>query len=142
MFRTIERELLPLCAEEGLGVLAYNPLAGGLLTGKHHRDEPPREGTRFALGETGAMYQKRYWRDREFTTVDTLRDLASDAGLTMPSMAVAWVLANPVVTSVIVGATTVSQLADTLTAASTPMEPALKARLDAATSEYRSAAAL
>ena len=50
LFRQIERELLPLCAEEGLGVIPYNPIAGGLLSGKHDPSSPPPEGTRFTLG--------------------------------------------------------------------------------------------
>ncbi len=52
LFRQIERELLPLCEEEGLGVIPYNPLAGGLLTGKH-RPDAPQDGTRFTLGKAG-----------------------------------------------------------------------------------------
>ena len=63
----IERELLPLCAEEGVGVIPYNPLAGGFLTGKHHRAGAPTEGTRFTLGDAPAQrYQERYWHEREF----------------------------------------------------------------------------
>src|SRR5437588_5185863 len=57
--RDIEAEMLPLCLDEGVGVIAYNPLAGGLLTGKHHRDEPPAENTRFAVA--GKLYRERYW---------------------------------------------------------------------------------
>ena len=70
LFREIERELLPLCAEEGIGVIPYNPLAGGLLTGKHQRDGAPTEGTRFTLGTAADRYQDRYWHDAEFDTVD------------------------------------------------------------------------
>src|SRR5213078_4231785 len=54
LFRQIERELLPLCGEEGIGVIPYNPLAGGLLTGKHERDAAPPEGSRFTLGRAGS----------------------------------------------------------------------------------------
>ena len=64
LFRQIERELLPLCAEERLAVIPYNPLAGGLLTGKHKRSAAPAEGTRFTLGTAASMYTERYWRDR------------------------------------------------------------------------------
>ena len=72
LFRQIERELLPLCEEEGLAVMPYNPLAGGLLTGKHKRSAPPPQGTRFTLGAAGGMYTERYWKDREFDAVDAL----------------------------------------------------------------------
>src|SRR5580704_3519628 len=55
LFRQIERDLLPLCFEEGIGVITYNPIAGGLLTGKHNRSGQPEEGTRFTLGTAGSM---------------------------------------------------------------------------------------
>src|SRR5581483_4267282 len=67
LFREIERELLPLCAEEAIGVIPYNPLAGGLLSGKHDRGAAPAEGTRFTVGTAGAMYQQRYWHDASST---------------------------------------------------------------------------
>ncbi len=60
LFRTFERDLLPLCAEEAVAVIPYNPLAGGLLTGKHNSKEAPPEGSRFQLGTAGARYQERY----------------------------------------------------------------------------------
>ncbi|WP_407900635.1 aldo/keto reductase, partial [Scytonema sp. NUACC26] len=69
LFREIERELLPLAQEEGLGVIPYNPLAGGLLTGKHNLAQGPTTGTRFTLGAAAERYQERYWHDREFNTV-------------------------------------------------------------------------
>jgi 1-deoxyxylulose-5-phosphate synthase len=69
LFRQIEREMLPFCLEEGVGVIPYNPIAGGLLSGKHSRSAPPGEGTRFTLGTAGGMYQNRYWHDPEFDTV-------------------------------------------------------------------------
>jgi 1-deoxyxylulose-5-phosphate synthase len=137
LFRQIERELLPLCEEEGVGVIPYNPIAGGLLTGKHVRDAPPPEGGRFTLGRAGSMYQERYWHDREFDTVEELRRLADEAGLPLTTMAVSWVLANPVITSAIVGASRPEQLTDTVAAADKALDPALKDQLDALTTEYR-----
>ena len=80
LFRQIERELLPFCAEEGVGVIPYNPIAGGLLSGKHDRARRPPEGSRFTLGTAGPIYQDRYWHDREFDTVEQLRQLADEAG--------------------------------------------------------------
>ena len=65
LYRKVERELLPLCSEEGIGVIPYNPLAGGLLSGKHRRASTPTEGTRFALGNAGRMYQDRYVSSRQ-----------------------------------------------------------------------------
>jgi 1-deoxyxylulose-5-phosphate synthase len=135
LFRQIERELLPLCAEEGIGVIPYNPIAGGLLTGKHRRETVP-EG-RFTLGRAGRMYQDRYWHDREFDTIDALGPLAAKAGVSLTTLAVQWVLANPVITSAIVGASRPSQLADSLAAEASPLDPSLKAELDDLTAEYR-----
>lgn len=136
IFRQIERELLPLCAEEGIGVIPYNPLAGGLLTGKHERGAP-REGTRFTLGRAGAMYQDRYWHDREFDAVDELSKVADDAGRSLTALAVGWVLANPAVTSAIIGASRPDQLDDTLASTEHRLDADLKARLDDMTAEWR-----
>jgi len=99
LFRAFERDLLPLCREEGVAVIPYNPLAGGLLTGKHRPTEKPPEGSRFTLGTAGAMYQARYWHDRQFEAIQALETLAKDAGLSMTTMAVGWVLANPAITA-------------------------------------------
>ncbi|MEH2316070.1 aldo/keto reductase, partial [Nostoc sp.] len=84
LFREIERELLPLAKEEGLGVISYNPLAGGLLTGKHILDQGPTSGTRFTLGAAAERYQDRYWHDREFNTVEALRTVAEPDFLSPP----------------------------------------------------------
>jgi 1-deoxyxylulose-5-phosphate synthase len=137
LFRQIERELLPLCAEEGIGVIPYNPLAGGFLTGKHRREEGPTAGTRFTLGNAAGRYQDRYWHDREFATVEALRPIAREAGMSLAALAVAWVLANPAVTSPIVGASRPEQLDDPLAALDKPLDGALLARLDDLTREYR-----
>jgi aryl-alcohol dehydrogenase-like predicted oxidoreductase len=118
-------------------VIRYNPLAGGFLTGKHARTEPPPDGGRFALGRAGSMYQERYWHDREFDTVEELRGLAADAGLSLTTMAVSWVLAHPAITSAIVGASRPEQLADSIAAADKALAPELKDQLDALTHEYR-----
>jgi aryl-alcohol dehydrogenase (NADP+) len=136
LFRQIERELLPLCDEEKLGVISYNPLAGGLLTGKHHQGTPP-QGGRFTLGSAGNMYQKRYWHEREFATVGQLGDAVRDSGLSLTTAAIAWVLANPIVTSAIIGASRAEHLKDAIAAAGTTLDAALKARLDELTQEYR-----
>jgi 1-deoxyxylulose-5-phosphate synthase len=136
LFRENERELLPLCEEEGLGVLSYNPLAGGLLTGKHAWGAPP-EGSRFALGTAAQRYLDRYWHAPMFETARALAGVAREAGLDPATMAVAWVLAHPAVTSAILGASRPEQLAPTLAAAKVRLAPEVKARLDALTAEYR-----
>jgi aryl-alcohol dehydrogenase (NADP+) len=137
LFRQIERELLPLCREEGIGVIPYNPLAGGFLSGKHRRDAGPTAGTRFTLGNAAERYQDRYWHEREFETVEALRPLAAEAGMPLARLAVAWMLAEPTITSPIVGASRPDQLDDVLPATEKPLDAALKARLDEMTREYR-----
>ncbi len=137
LFRQIEREMLPYCREEGIGVIPYNPIAGGLLSGKHARGGAPPEGTRFTLGNAGSMYQDRYWHDREFDTVDVLRGLAEQAGQSLVTLAVAWVLANPAVTAPIIGASRPDQLGPSLAAAEVTLDDALKRRLDEITHGYR-----
>jgi 1-deoxyxylulose-5-phosphate synthase len=137
LFRQIEREILPMCQEEGVGVIPYNPLAGGLLSGKHRRDAGPTAGTRFTLGTAARRYQERYWREREFATVEALRPLAAGAGMSMVQLAVAWVLAHPAITAPIIGASRPEQLDDVLAAADKGLAADLKARLDELTLEYR-----
>ena len=137
LFRQVERELFPLCAAEGLAVIPYNPLAGGFLSGKHKRETGPTAGTRFTLGTAAKRYQERYWREREFETVEELRGLAAEAGMSMTQLALAWVLANPVVTSPIVGASRAEQLDDVVAIAGKTLDAGLKARLDELTAEYR-----
>ncbi len=84
--------MLPLCNEEGIGVIPYNPIAGGLLSGKHNSAAGPEEGSRFTLGTAAGRYQERYWHDRMFATVETLRPIAAEAGMSLAQMATAWVL--------------------------------------------------
>jgi aryl-alcohol dehydrogenase (NADP+) len=137
LFRQVERELLPLCAEEGVGVIPYNPIAGGLLSGKHNAAGPPTEGTRFTLGNAAGNYQNRYWHDQEFATVEELRKIAEREGVSLVTLAVAWVLANPAVTAPIIGASRPEQLEASLAAVEFTMSAELKDELDEATRAYR-----
>lgn len=137
LFREIERELLPLAEEEGLAVIPYNPLAGGLLTGKYKAGTQPETGTRFTLGTAGGMYQSRYWNERSFRTVGQLQAVADEAGVPMATLALAWVMAEPRITAPLIGASRPEQLDATIAAATYVLEPALKAKLDEITAEYR-----
>jgi aryl-alcohol dehydrogenase (NADP+) len=137
LFREFERELFALCVEEEVGVIPYNPIAGGMLSGKHDRTKPPEEGTRFTLGNAARIYQDRYWHENVFDTVDDLVKLASDAGMPLPTLAVAWVLRQPAVTSPIVGASRPDQLDATVAAVDTQLDDDLMARLDELTADYR-----
>ena len=109
--RDIEYELLPLCASEGVGVCVYNPLAAGLLTGKHDPNKPPAEGTRFALAQG---YYQRYWSDINFEAVATLGKIAKEYSRSLPQFALAWILSNQIITSAICGASSVKQLEENL----------------------------
>jgi aryl-alcohol dehydrogenase-like predicted oxidoreductase len=137
LFRQIEREMLPFCGEEGVGVIPYNPIAGGLLSGKHSRTRPPAEGTRFTLGTAGGMYQDRYWNEPEFDTVEELRQLADQAGVNLVTLSVAWVLANKAVTAPIIGASNPGQLDASLAAVDFVVDDDLKQQLDDSTHQYR-----
>lgn len=137
LFREIERELLPLAESEGLGVIPYNPLAGGLLTAKYRAGDAPPADTRFTLGTAGEMYQDRYWNERCFATVGRLQQIAAEAGMPLATLAVAWVMGKPAITAPLLGASRPEQLDATLAAADVTLDPALVAQLDELTAEYR-----
>jgi aryl-alcohol dehydrogenase (NADP+) len=137
LFRQIEREMLPFCSEEGVGVIPYNPIAGGLLSGKHSRTAPPPEGTRFTLGSAATAYQDRYWHDPEFDTVEALGQLAEKAGVSLVTLSIAWVLANQAITAPIIGASRPDQLDASLAAAEFVLDDDLKRQLDERTHQYR-----
>ena len=137
LFRAFERDLLPLCHEEGIAVIPYNPIAGGLLSGKHDM-AAPQDGTRFTLGNGGARYKARYWHEQEFATIESLRAIAKEAGMSLVTLAVAWVLSNPAITAPIVGASRPEQLVDSFAAAKLNGLPSdLKAKLDDLTHGWR-----
>jgi len=137
LFREMEREMFPMCAAEGLGVMVYNPLAGGLLTGKHDPVVPPQAGTRFSSEVGGAHYRERYWHEREFATVAALRSVAERARLSLVQLSLAWVLSNPLVTAPIIGASRAAQFDDLLPAFALCLPPELKDELDTLTASYR-----
>jgi aryl-alcohol dehydrogenase (NADP+) len=132
LHREIETELLPLCREEGIGVIVFNPLAGGLLSGKHRPGAEPEPGGRFGerLGATGVTYRRRYWQRESLEAVARLRAFFEARGKTMPGVAVAWVLAQPGVSAAIVGASSAGQLDATLAGSSLVLDPDELAALD------------
>src|SRR5436190_4302947 len=122
--RRIETELLPMCRELGVLSIAYNPLAGGLLTGKHAavEDQPP-SGTRFDNNEP---YRNRYWHQENFKAVERLK--AAAGGRSLISIALSWMLHHTKVDCVILGASSLEQLKQNLDAAeSRPLSPELLA---------------
>jgi len=150
--RYIEHELLPLCASEKVGVCVFNPLAGGLLTGKHDLRKQPAEGTRFSLGYLvqrgrvpvgsfgrsnqgaestappelaglGEIYYTRYWTEKNFEAVARLNQIAQENGRSLAQFALAWVLNNVTITSAITSATSLKQLEENVGAAEVNLSP-------------------
>ena len=113
MDRRIERELLPMARTYGLATIPWSPLAGGLLTGKYRRGEDAPEGTRFFEHVQHPWLHDR-WREGVFDVVDGLQPLAESKGCTLSQLALAWCLAQPGVTSPIIGPRTLQQLEDNL----------------------------
>jgi aryl-alcohol dehydrogenase-like predicted oxidoreductase len=116
--RDAENELLPVAVDQGLGVLVWSPLAGGLLSGKYRRGEDGQpagpQGSRHAGEWTEPPIDAP---DRLFATIDAVRDIAAEHGVSGAQVALAWLLTRPAVTSLIVGARTDEQFADNLAAA-------------------------
>jgi aryl-alcohol dehydrogenase (NADP+) len=116
--RDVEWELIPVCRNEGIGVLPWSPLGGGWLTGKYRPDAVPTGATR--LGENPARGVEAYARrntERTWRVVDAVRSVAGSRGVPMAVVAVAWLVDRPAVSSVILGARTVAQLEENLLAA-------------------------
>jgi len=112
--RSAEYEIVPSALDQGLGLLIWSPLAGGLMSGKYRRGEPPPPGSRHASEwDEPPVYDE----DRLYDTVDVLISVAADHGVSPARVALAWLLARPGITTVIVGARTDEQLADNLAAA-------------------------
>jgi aryl-alcohol dehydrogenase-like predicted oxidoreductase len=119
--RGIEQELVPFSEVMNVGITVYNPLAGGLLTGKHRKESGPEEGTRFDLSEE---YYRRYWLDSNLDAVAELRRIAADAGKSMTELAFQWLLSQPHVDSVIVGVSKIEHLEENLQAAEGKLDEA------------------
>lgn len=122
-----ERELQPLCLDQGIGVIPYSPLAAGFLTGKYRRDTPLPETAR-AQG-----VQKRYMNEQGFNAVDKLEEIGQVHDATIAQTAIAWVLANPAVSSAIIGANSIAQLEDTVKGAKVKLTAEEKTSLDEVT---------
>jgi aryl-alcohol dehydrogenase (NADP+) len=132
LYREIETELLPLARSQGLGVIVYNPMAGGFLSGKYRKGDDPLEGSRFTLGTAARRYQQRYWQDAMFDAVEELRGACEARNVAMASVAIAWVIAQPGVTSAIIGASRPDQIDASLAAVDLDLDDGLRAACDAA----------
>ncbi len=125
--RDIEREVVPLVRDQGLAVLPWSPLAGGLLSGKFDLESPGPQGARRTTYDFPPVD-----RERGKTVLKALREVSDDLGVSVARVALAWLLSRPFVTSVIIGAKTGEQLADNLAASGLRLAPEQVARLDAA----------
>jgi len=116
LVRGIERDVLPTCARYGIGVIVWSPLAGGLLTGRYRKGQPPPEGSRLARGFGSRHQSERQQRAHEarLDAVELLLLVAERAGVSLTHMAHAFVLEHPHVTSAIIGPRTMEQLEDVL----------------------------
>ena len=124
--------------EDGLAVVPFNPFAGGLLSGRYKHSDTPAKGRLLEeLGQFGKLYRTRYWHQREFETVGQVQKIAEQKGTSMVTLSVAWVLANPAITSVILGVSQLDQLTDILAAADYNLDSAVKAQLDEVSMEGR-----
>lgn len=114
--RRIETEYVEYAATHRLDTIVYNPLGGGLLTGRHSFDDSPGEG-RFGSSALSQMYRDRYWSRPLFDAVSSLSTIAADAGLTLPELSLRWLLSRDVVTAVLLGGSKPEQLVSNITAA-------------------------
>jgi aryl-alcohol dehydrogenase-like predicted oxidoreductase len=126
--RSAEYEIVPSAIDQGLGLLIWSPLAGGLLSGKYRRGQPPPAGSRHASEWSEPPV---YNEDKLYDTIETLVEIAEARGVSAAQVALAWLLARPGITSVIIGARTDEQLADNLAAATLELTQEEHQRLEA-----------
>src|SRR5262245_57642581 len=130
IWRVIEAEVVPTSEELGIGQIVWSPIAQGVLTGKYLPGQPPPAGSRATDDKSGAGFIARLMSDDVLTTVQRLRPLADQAGLSMAQLAVAWVLQNPNIASAIVGATKPEQLQDNVKASGVKLDGDLLKAID------------
>jgi aryl-alcohol dehydrogenase-like predicted oxidoreductase len=127
--RDLELEIVPLCRDAGIGVMVWSPLAGGFLSGKYTREKPKGEsGDRL-----GGLDFIPYDRERGFQLIDLLQSISAVTGASPAQIALAWLLTRPAVSSILVGASKLSQLEDNLAATEVTLDSDQLAQLDAAT---------
>ncbi|MET7400036.1 aldo/keto reductase [Dactylosporangium sp. NPDC005572] len=128
--RRLEHEYAEYALTHDIATIVYNPLGGGLLTGRHTFDAPPDEG-RFGSSALAAMYRERYWSRPLFDAVTALQVVADGAGLKLPELALRWLLSREVVSGVVLGGSKTGQLRENLAAtARGPLPPDVLAACD------------
>lgn len=132
LWRVIEDEVIPASTELGLGQIVFSPMAQGVLSGKYLPGAEPPAGSRATDGKGGKDMISRWMRPEVLTAVQGLRPVAEEAGLTMPQLAIAWVLQNPAISAAIVGASRPEQLRDTVAASGVTLDESIMTAIDAA----------
>jgi aryl-alcohol dehydrogenase-like predicted oxidoreductase len=130
LWRVIEAEVVPTCQELGVSQIVWSPMAQGVLTGKYLPGQPPPPGSRATDDKSGAGFIARFMSDEVLSTVQRLKPLAEQAGLTMAQLAIAWVLQNPNVASAIIGATRPEQVRDNVKASGVKLDTDLLKAID------------
>ncbi|GAA3762468.1 aldo/keto reductase family protein [Micromonospora maritima] len=130
LWRVIETEVVPASEELGIGQIVWSPMAQGVLSGKYLPGQPPPAGSRATDEKSGADFIAKWLTDDVLTRVQRLKPLAEQAGLTMPQLAVAWVLQNPNVASAIIGASRPEQVHDNVKAAGVKLDAELLKAID------------
>ena len=125
--RELENELVPLCLDQGMGILVYSPLSGGFLTGKYRRGQPRPEGTRLSQTESNSL---PFDEEKGFNVVEQLDRIGKEHNATVAQAALNYLLRKQGITSVIIGARTREQLAENLRTIDWEMTPAEVTRLD------------
>jgi aryl-alcohol dehydrogenase-like predicted oxidoreductase len=136
--RAVEWEIAPACQAAGLGLLAWSPLASGWLTGKYQRDEPPPAGTRVVENADEGMriWNQRGQSEQTWQVLDVARKVAEERGVSIAQVAIAWLMARPAVSSVILGARGMDQLTDNIAAAELTLAPEETRLLDEASEPH------
>jgi aryl-alcohol dehydrogenase-like predicted oxidoreductase len=132
LWRVIESEVVPASEELGVSQVVFSPIAQGVLTGKYRPGAAPPAGSRATDEKGGAQFIQRWMDDDTLTRVQALAPIASDLGLTMAQLAVAWVLQNDNVAAAIIGASRPEQVADNVGASGVRLEPDVLKRIDEA----------
>src|SRR5918993_2381966 len=132
LWRVIEGKVIPASEELGISQIVWSPMAQGVLSGKYQPGQPVPEGSRATDEKSGANFIKSFLRDEVLEAVQRLKPIAADAGLSMPQLAVAWVLQNKNVAAALVGASRPEQLADTVKASGVKLDADTMSAIDEA----------
>jgi len=130
LWRVIEGKVVPTSEELGISQIVWSPMAQGVLSGKYLPGQPLPAGSRATDEKSGANFIKRFLNDEVLAAVQQLKPIADEVGLTLPQLAIAWVLQNPNVAAALVGASRPEQLEDSVKASGVVLDEATKAAID------------